>query len=123
MMMPRQSSTPSLRLALLIRPLLLKGDASASKVAALMSMPARTLQRRLAEQGTSFRRILTEIRLQLIDEFLTRKDVTLTEMAPVLGLSEVSAVSRFLRIHGNQSAKAAKGAKRRPDAKKQALNS
>ena len=96
------------RVVSLLRPLLVAGDASAAKVAALMSLPPRTFQRRLAEQGTSFQEILIETRCKLVEEFLSRPGMTVSEMAPILGFSEVSAVSRFVRLHFKKPANALK---------------
>jgi len=83
-----------------LRPLLSSGNASAARVADVMGLSPRTFQRRLAERGTTFQKVLRDLRLQLVREYLSRPDMTLTELAPILGLSEASAVSRFLRASG-----------------------
>ncbi len=96
------------RVVSLLRPLIAAGEASAANVAALMSLPPRTFQRRLAEQGTSFQEILIETRCKLVDEFLSRPGMTVSDMAPILGFSDVSAVSRFVRLHFKKPANALK---------------
>lgn len=86
------------RVTALLRPLLAAGHASPSRVAALLSMAPRTLQRKLASEGTSFKDVLSDLRIDLAREHITR-GTKLTDLASILGLSESSAVSRFLRKH------------------------
>lgn len=84
------------RVTALLRPLLAAGHASPSRVAALLSIAPRTLQRKLASEGTSFKDVLSDLRIELAREHITR-GTKLTDLASILGLSESSAVSRFLR--------------------------
>jgi AraC-like DNA-binding protein len=86
------------RLHPVLRPLLASGDASAARAAKLLGLSPRTLQRRLAERGTTFQRVLDDVRLNLVREHLPGKK--LADLAPILGFSEPSAVSRFLRATG-----------------------
>jgi AraC-like DNA-binding protein len=82
-----------------LRPLLASGDASAAHAAKILGLSPRTLHRRLAERSTTFQRVLDDVRLDLVREHLPR-GMKLTELAPILGFSEASAVSRFLRATG-----------------------
>lgn len=91
------------RLLPVLRPLLASNDASAARAAGILGLSARTLQRRLAQRGTTFQRVLDDLRLQLVREHLPRPGMSLAELAPILGFSEASAVSRFLRAHGGFS--------------------
>lgn len=86
-------------LAPVLRSLLATGDASAAHAAKTLCLSPRTLHRRLAKRGTTFQRVLDDVRLALVREHLPR-GMKLTELAPILGLSEASAVSRFLRATG-----------------------
>jgi AraC-like DNA-binding protein len=86
------------RLVPILRTLLATDDASGAHAAKLLGLSPRTLQRRLAERGTNFQKVLDDIRLDLVREHLPGK--TLTDLAPILGFSEASAVSRFLRTTG-----------------------
>lgn len=86
-------------LAPVLRSLLATGDASAAHAAKTLGLSPRTLHRRLAERGKTFQRVLDDVRLALVREHLPR-GMKLTELAPILGLSEASAVSRFLRATG-----------------------
>lgn len=84
----------------LLPPLLPTGDASAAQIARHLSMTPRTLQRQLAERGTTLKQIVTEARLRLARDYMRDKTMTVTKLAPILGFSESSAVSRFLRQNG-----------------------
>ncbi|MEQ1754451.1 MAG: AraC family transcriptional regulator ligand-binding domain-containing protein [Micropepsaceae bacterium] len=94
--------------ASLLRPLLASGQATAAKLAARMSLTPRTFQRRLAEQRTSYKQILLETRIQIVKEYLPRSGMTVTKLAPILGFSDSTAASRFLREHVGRSATAIK---------------
>jgi AraC-like DNA-binding protein len=88
------------RLGPVLRTLLAVDDASATRAAQVLGLSPRTLQRHLAERATTFQTVLDDVRLSLVREHLPRPGVTLTALAPILGFSEASAVSRFLRATG-----------------------
>ena len=91
----------------LVRPLLSSGQATTSNVAMLLSLTPRTLQRRLADEGTTFRRILAQTRLEIFRDYMPSK-MSLIEFAPLLGLSEASAVSRFIKLQTGSSARSSR---------------
>lgn len=62
-----------------------------------LGISARTLQRRLGEEGTSFSRVLDELRRDLADELLTDQKLSVSEVAFLLGYSEPSAFQRAFR--------------------------
>ena len=66
-------------------------------VARLLAMHPRTLQRRLAEEGTSFAEIVDDVRRQLARRYLTSTAMPLSQVAALLGLSEQSALTRCCR--------------------------
>jgi AraC-like DNA-binding protein len=69
-----------------------------SAAAAAMGMSDRTLQRRLASEGTSFQHLLCERRRRIIEGSLLRqKRPSLSLLAERTGYSDASAVSRFMR--------------------------
>ena len=71
-----------------------KLDAVASK----LSLGARTLRRRLNELGTSYQRILDDVRRELATEYLRTTNLTVQEIAEILGYSEVTNFRRaFMR--------------------------
>jgi AraC-like DNA-binding protein len=80
-----------------LRLMLLDGRSSAREVSALLSLHRRTLSRRLHDQGTSFQRILDEVRFETACQLLEKTRLPLTEIAASLGYSESSAFSRAFR--------------------------
>ena len=74
------------------------GNVSLPCVAAALGMTPRTLQRRLGALGMDFAKLLEEIRLNLAQEYLGREgQPKLAKLASVLGYSEASSASRFMR--------------------------
>lgn len=82
--------------------LLPAGQASVANVAKVMSWGPRTLQRKLRAHHLSFTDILIDTRLRLARHHLGGGGCTVTQIAPILGFSEASAVSRFLREHSSR---------------------
>lgn len=73
------------------------GESSAMAVARRLALSGRTLQRRLAEQNTSFQRVLEETRHALARHYLRRPEVSVTEIAFLLGYDEPSSFHRAFR--------------------------
>lgn len=73
------------------------GRADLRQVAADMNVSERTLQRRLGEEGSSFSRILDELRRSLSHELLVDRKLAVSEVAFLLGYSEPSAFQRAFR--------------------------
>jgi AraC-like DNA-binding protein len=73
------------------------GRPSASKLARRLQMSARTLERRLECEGTTFGAVLEDLRRRLALEHLGRRDVSLSEIAFLLGFSQVGAFHRAFR--------------------------
>jgi AraC-like DNA-binding protein len=66
-----------------------------------------TLQRRLAEEGTSFSSLLEETRRCLAASYITQLQLPLTEIAYTMGYSEISAFTRaFSKWYGVSPRKA-----------------
>lgn len=66
-------------------------QASCEKVAADIGITVRTLQRRLADAGTPFRRLLETVRMEEALLLLTEGEMPLPEIATHLGYSEPSS--------------------------------
>lgn len=66
-------------------------------IASLLGVHPRTLQRRLAAEGTSFAVILDELRMARAERYLSSTKMPMTQVAAALGLSEQSALSRCCR--------------------------
>ena len=78
------------------------GRASDSAIAQSLHMSNRTLQRKLNEKGTTFKKLLTEVRKELALKYIRNNQMTLTELSFQLGFSEMSAFSRaFKQWTGN----------------------
>jgi AraC-like DNA-binding protein len=73
------------------------GAPSLQTLAKGMGLSARTLQRRLDEHELVFRDLVAEIRQELARRYLAERDTNLTEIAFLLGYSELSAFDRAFR--------------------------
>lgn len=87
---------------LLITALLPTGRCSADQVALHLGVDRRTVHRRLAVQGTSFARMLEAIRREQAQRLMAYGDRKLSDIAPLLGFSSLSAFSRWR--HGLKAA-------------------
>jgi AraC-like DNA-binding protein len=67
------------------------------QLAATLNVSDRTLRRRLADEGVSFRGLLDEIREQLAEELLVTGGLPVAEVAERLGYLEVSSFSQAFR--------------------------
>jgi AraC-like DNA-binding protein len=66
-------------------------------VGRLLTLHPRTLQRRLAAEGTTYAALLDDVRRQAARRYLTTTDMPMSQVAAALGLSEQSALSRSCR--------------------------
>ncbi len=73
------------------------GDASVAVVAKTLGMSERTLQRRLDEFQVSYSDVLNEVREELGREYLREPDVSIAEIAFLLGFSDQSAFGRAFK--------------------------
>jgi AraC-like DNA-binding protein len=80
-----------------LSPALLTGQASASQVAAMLSMHVRTLSRRLNQSGSGFRELLDEQRKELACRLLRDTDLNVGQVAAIAGYSDPSAFGRAFR--------------------------
>ena len=62
-----------------------------------MKHPGIPVDRRLAEEGASFRNILLDCRLSAAKEILREADIPLTELGIEVGYSDATAFSRAFR--------------------------
>ncbi|WP_428821521.1 AraC family transcriptional regulator [Microbulbifer sp. MCCC 1A16149] len=81
--------------------LLPRGPVTLEKVADSVNMAPRTLQARLRQQGTSFQQLLDRTRVEQVCTYLLEGNLSLTEIAELVGYSQLSALTRaFKRIMG-----------------------
>jgi AraC-like DNA-binding protein len=89
-------ASPALTASAMLRASLLRagfsGETSLTAAARRLGMSARTLQRRLHDEGTTYARVADEVRHALAVELLSRRDVAIAEVAFALGFSEPAAL-------------------------------
>lgn len=73
------------------------GAPDRATVARCLALSDRSLQRRLREEGTSFRAVLDAWRRDLAGEQLRRHDTPIAEVAYLTGFAEVSSFTRAVR--------------------------
>ena len=77
------------------------GDCTLSHIARFLSLSVRALQNRLDAEHSSFQLLLDKVRRELATKHLSQGDMQLTQLAYLLGYSELSAFSRsFKRWYG-----------------------
>lgn len=74
-----------------------RGEPTLEKVAYGLNVSTRTLQRRLSERGLQFHALLETTRLELARDYLADPNLSLTEIALLLGYSEQSAFTRAFK--------------------------
>ena len=72
-------------------------EAGLSAAARALGMSTRTLQRRLSERGVIYARLIDEVRRHLSSRYLADGNLSLGEIAYLLGYSESSAFNRAYR--------------------------
>jgi AraC-like DNA-binding protein len=80
-----------------LRTVLMTDDAGIEQVAALFSMHARTLSRRLHSFGTSFRALADEGRSEVARKMLQNTALDVSHIASLLGYADASAFTRAFR--------------------------
>lgn len=75
-----------------------QGSARLASVAATLAVTPRTLQRKLADAGTSFQALLDQSRYGLARDYLREPDLSLVDIAFLLGYQEQSAFNHAFRV-------------------------
>lgn len=79
------------------------GEPSRSKTAAMMALTERTLLRRLKDENTTFKEVLDHLRETMAYDYLRRGDLSIDDIAYLLGFSSGSTFSRaFMRWTGQR---------------------
>lgn len=87
--------TQAKRTTQLIVGLLPGGRCTAEFVAHYLGIDRRTLHRKLAGEGTSFSALMDEVRAEAARRHLADGDQAIADLAPMLGFSDASALSRW----------------------------
>jgi len=86
-----------------IRKLLPQGQCSIQAIASMMACDKRSLQRTLKQEGTSYQLLLDEVRYTTAREHLRDSSMPLTNLAILLGYTDVSSFSRAFKQQFGQS--------------------
>jgi AraC-like DNA-binding protein len=78
----------------MIRRMLPAGGVALETIAAQFAMHPRTLQRRLANEETTFAGLVEEVRRDVVGHYLITTQLPLSQLAAVAGYSEQSALTR-----------------------------
>lgn len=70
------------------------GEPTRDGIAGKMGVSSRTLQRRLQEEGQTFHEILDDVRLNLANRYLGNENISLSDVAHLLGFSDQSSFTR-----------------------------
>jgi AraC-like DNA-binding protein len=100
---------PSITFSRQVRPLiarhLARGKVKVETVAAELNMSRHTLYKKLKEENLTFAGLLEDVRREQALKYMNDRDRTLSEVAELLGFSELSAFSRaFKRWMGKSPA-------------------
>ncbi|WP_040638440.1 AraC family transcriptional regulator [Microvirga lotononidis] len=92
-----------------ITPRLPHGTMSINNIASDLGMSVRTLSRRLSDEGLTFSSILEDLRSDLANRYLQNNSLSISQIAWLLGYSEVSSFAHaFQRWTGNSPTSARK---------------
>jgi AraC-like DNA-binding protein len=85
------------RVESLLMPILHTGTASMDAIAGKMGLSRQTLFRKLKAEGTTFEKVLDELRHRLALDYLGGRKVSVNETAYLVGFSEPAAFSRAFK--------------------------
>lgn len=86
-----------------IRSLISFSPCDVAVAAGILHLSSRSLQRKLAEENTSFSAVLDAVRADLALKYLRQSELTIAAIAEILGFSETSALTRAFRRWYGQS--------------------
>lgn len=99
----RDDSSMTRRVRVHVTQALSEGVPSVSEIANRLNLSARTLQRRLSDQGLSFQAVVDDSRRELAMRLLKKTEYTLNEIAFLTGFSEQSAFTRAFKRWAGQT--------------------
>ncbi|WP_193161678.1 AraC family transcriptional regulator [Microbulbifer hainanensis] len=74
---------------------------SLAQISRLIDVPARTLQRHLQREGTSFKQLLQDARMETARWHLSASSIDINLLSATLGYTDISAFSKAFRaVHG-----------------------
>jgi len=75
-------------------PLIVSGNCTEERLARMLSMHPRTLNRRLKERDTSFRSLLAESRFEISKRLLEESDISIIRISAIIGYADQSIFTR-----------------------------
>lgn len=93
----RQEKEFTQRVKTMARSLLTGRECTPEKAARALGIHARTLQRRLKDEGSSFEKIKDDVRREWAESLLVQRSVSLSQIAQMLDYADSSAFSRSCR--------------------------
>ncbi len=101
-----RSDSVRARVETILIPVLHSGGANIDRVARSLGLSRQTLFRKLKAEGVTFQKVLDELRKKMAIHYLTRKDISVSETAYLVGFSDPAAFSRaFKRWTGSSPRK------------------
>lgn len=100
-----QGASTSSKVKQVILDRLASGAPTEGDIADVLHISSRTLARRLADENTSFRELLTNVRRELADAYIADETVPITEISYILGFSDLSSFSRAFKAWNGHSPK------------------
>jgi AraC-like DNA-binding protein len=101
-----QSKSMRGRVEALLMPILHKGDGGMEVVAGKLALSRQTLFRKLKAEGTSFEKVLDELRRRLALDYLGTRKASVNETAYLVGFSDPAAFSRAFKRWTGESPRA-----------------
>jgi len=98
-----KSSDMSIKAARVLIEKLPDGAITADQVANELHLSARTFQRRLKDENTSFSKLMDDVRKELATSYMEGTDKSVTEITYLLGFAETSTFSRAFKRWTGQS--------------------
>jgi AraC-like DNA-binding protein len=93
------------RVRWVLKQILSSGRPDAAAVARELGLGVRTLQRRIMDEGYSFRELLAQVRQELCIEYLNQPEIQIQEIAFLLGYEDVTSFYRaFCAFEGTTPA-------------------
>ena len=111
----KRSATTKGRVESLLMPIIHTGDAGMEIIAGKMGLNRQMLFRRLKAEGTSFEKVLNELRHRLALNYLSEKKVSVNETAYLVGFSDSAAFSRAFKRWTGKSPRAMRNLKTNDD--------
>ena len=99
----RAQSSISEQVKWILRRLLTGSRPEVAAVARELGLSDRTLQRRIIDDGATFRQLLLEVRQELAHEYLNRPEMDVTEVAFLLGYEDSNSFYRAPNVGGDDT--------------------